>query len=63
MGSKTKTYNVNMLMIREPDSDGNVVPSVRKNGATLAVAGGMHQDVASKMGEVPDSEGYRREGF
>ena len=33
------------------------------DGATVAVAGVIHQDVDPELGEVPDLEGYRqREG-
>ena len=64
MGSKTKTYHVNMLkkyISREPE--GNVVPVDDTDGATVAVAGVIHQDVDPELGEVPDFEGYRqREG-
>ena len=64
MGSKTKTYHVNMLkkyISREPE--GNVVPVDDTDGATIAVAGVIHQDVDPELGEVPDLEGYRqREG-
>ena len=64
MGSKTKTYHVNMLkkyISREPE--GNVVPVDDTDGATVAVAGVIHQDIDPELGEVPDLEGYRqREG-
>ena len=64
MWSKTKTYHVNMLkkyISREPE--GNVVPVDGTDGATVAVAGVIHQDVDPELGEVPDLEGYRqREG-
>ena len=64
MGSKTKTYHVNMLkkyISREPE--GNVVTVDSTDGATIAVAGVIHQDVDPELGEVPDLEGYRqREG-
>ena len=64
MGSKTKTYHVNMLkkyISREPEE--NVVPVDDTDGATVAVAGVIHQDVDPELGEVPDLEGYRqREG-
>ena len=64
MGSKTKTCHVNMLkkyISREPE--GNVVPVDSTDGATIAVAGVIHQDVDPELGEVPDLEGYRqREG-
>ena len=64
MGSKTKTYHVNMLkkyISREPE--GNVVTVDSTDSATIAVAGVIHQDVDPELGEVPDLEGYRqREG-
>ena len=64
IGSKTKTYHVNMLkkyISREPE--GNVVPVDDIDGATVAVAGVIHQDIDPELGEVPDLEGYRqREG-
>ena len=64
MGSKTKTYHVNMLkkyISREPEE--NVVPVDDTDGATVAVAGVIHQDVDPELGEVPDLEGYhQREG-
>ena len=61
MGSKTKTYHVNMLkkyISREPE--GNVVPVDATDGATVAVAGVIHQDVDPELGELPDLEGYRQ---
>ena len=64
MGSKTKTCHINMLkkyISREPEGD--VVPVDDTDGATLAVASVIHQDVNPELGEVPDLEGYRqREG-
>ena len=64
MGSKTKTYQVNMLKMyisREPE--GNMVPVDDIDSATVAVASVIHQDVDPELGEVPDLEGYRqREG-
>ena len=64
MGSKMKTYHINMLkkyISREPE--GNVVTVDDTDGATVAVAGVIHQDVDPELGEVPDLEGYRqREG-
>ena len=59
MGSKMKTYHVNMLkkyISGEPE--GNVVLVDATDGATVAVAGVIHQDVDSELGEVPDLEGY-----
>ena len=53
MGSKTKTYHVNMLkkyISREPD--GNVVPVDDSDGVTVAVAGVIHQDVDPELGET-----------
>ena len=47
MESKTKTYNVNMLkkyISIEPDVEGNAVSVDSKDDATVAVAGGIHQD-------------------
>ena len=64
MGYKTKTYHINMLkkyISREPE--GNVVPVHSTDGATVAVAGVIQQDVDPELGEVPDLEGYsQREG-
>ena len=64
MGSKTKTSHINMLkkyISREPE--GNVVRVDDTDGATIAVAGVIHQDADPELGEVPDLEGYRqREG-
>ena len=46
---------------REPE--GNVVPIDDTDGATVAVAGVIHQDGDPELGEVPDLEGYlQREG-
>ena len=63
MGSKTKTYHINMLkkyISREPEE--NVVPVDDTDGATVAVAGVIHQGVNQKMGEVPGPESGRQEG-
>ena len=63
MGSKTKTYHVNMLkkyISREPE--GNVVPVDDTDGATVALAGMIHQGVNQKREEVRDPEGGRQEG-
>ena len=60
MGSKTKTYHINMLkkyISREPE--GNVVPVNDTEGATIEVTGVIYQD--PELGEVPDLEGYARE--
>ena len=64
MGSKTKTYDVNILkkyISREPEVEGNVVPVIGRDGATVAVASVKHQDVDSELGEVPNLEGYHQE--
>ena len=45
---------------REPE--GKVVPVNVTDGATVTVAGVLHQDVKPKMGEVPGPEGGRQEG-
>ena len=61
MGSKTKTYHVNMLkknISREPER--NVVPVDDTDGTTVAVAGVIHQDVDPELGEVPVLECYRQ---
>ena len=48
---------------REPDTEGNVVPIDNSDGAAVALAGVIHQDVDPELGEVPDLEDYRqREG-
>ena len=63
MGSKTKTYHVNMLkkyISREPSAEGKVVPIDSKEGATVAVAGVIHEDVDPELEEVPDLEDYRQ---
>ena len=57
MGSKTKTYHVNMLnkyIAREPEVD--VVHTSNENDATIAVAGVIYQDTDPELGEVPDFE-------
>ena len=53
MGSKTKTYHVNMLkkyLAREPEVD--VVHESNKDDATIAVAGLIYQDTDPELGEV-----------
>ena len=60
MGSKTKTYHVNMLkkyISREHDIEGNVVSVDSTEGATVAVAGVIHHDVNPEMEEVGYPEG------
>ena len=56
MGSKTKTYHVNMLSIlyipREPEVD--VVHTSNKDDATIAVARLIYQDTKPELGEVTD---------
>ena len=63
MGSKTKTYHINMIkkyISTEPDVEVNVVTASSKGGATVAVAGVIYQDVDPELGEVPELEGYRQ---
>ena len=60
MGSKTKTYHLNMLkkyIAREPEVD--VVHTSNQDDSTIAVAGVIYQDTDPELGEVPDLEGYR----
>ena len=55
MGSKTKTYHLNMLkryIVREPEVD--MEHTSNKDDVTLAVAGVIYQDTDPEMGEVPD---------
>ena len=50
MGSKTKTYHVNMLkkyIAREPEVD--VVPTSNKDDATMGVAGVIYQDTDQRV--------------
>ena len=63
MGSKTKTYHVNMLkkyISREPDVVVDVVPTKMEDGGTVAVASVLHQDIDPDMGEVTDLECCRQ---
>ena len=56
MGSKTKTYLLNMLkkyIVREPEVD-------RVTTIAVAVAGVIYQDTDPELGEVPDLEGYHQ---
>ena len=58
MGSKTKTYHLNMLkkyIAGEPKVD--VVHTSNKDGATVAVAVVIYQVIDLEQGEVPDLEG------
>ena len=61
MGSKTKTYHINMLKkYISRELEGNEVPVDDTDGATDGV---IHQDVDPDLGELPDLEGYhQREG-
>ena len=65
MGSKTKTYNVNMLkkyIARKPEAD--MVLTSNKEDAIIAVAGLIYQDIDPEMGEVPDLVAFiRKKGF
>ena len=59
MGSKTKTYQVNMLkkyIARKPQVD--VVHTSNKDDVTIAVTRVIYQDTDPELGEVPDLEGY-----
>ena len=60
MGSKTKTYHMNMLkyIAREPEAE--VVHASDKDDATISVAGVIYQDTDPELGEVPDLEGYHQ---
>ena len=64
MGSKTKTYHLNMLkkyIAREPEVD--AVHTSYKDVVTIAVAGVIYQDTDPELGKVPDLEGYpQKEG-
>ena len=43
--------------------ESHVVPAVSKDGATVAVASAIHEDVDPELGEIPDLEGYcQKEG-
>ena len=44
---------------REPDVEVDVVPTNSGDGATVAVASVIHQDLDPELGEAPDLEGYR----
>ena len=62
MGSKTKTYHVNMLkkyIAREPEV--NVVHTNNKYDANTAVAPVICQDIDRELGEVLDFEGIIKE--
>ena len=64
MGSKTKTYHLNMLkkytsIAREPEVD--VELTSNKDDETIAVAGVIYQDTDPEMGEVPDLKGDHQE--
>ena len=61
MGSKTKTFHVNMwkkYIARESEVD--VVHTSNKDDATIAVAGVIYQDTDPELVEVPDLEGYHQ---
>ena len=60
---RVKTYQVNMLkkyISREPE--GNVLTVDATDGATIVVAGMIHQGVNQKKEEEPDPEGGHQEG-
>ena len=55
MGSKTKTYHVNMLkkyIAREPEVD--VVHASNTDDTTIAAARVNYQDTDPELGEIPD---------
>ena len=61
MGSKTKTYHVNMLkkyIAYVPEV--NVVHTSNKDDATIAVAGVIYQNTDPELGKVLDIEGYHQ---
>ena len=63
MGSKAKTYHLNMLkkyIVREPEVE--VVHTSNKDDATIAVSGVIYQDTDPELGVhvVPDLEGYHQ---
>ena len=61
MGSKTKTYHLNMLkkyIAREPKVD--IVHTSNKDDATIAITGVIYQDTDPALGEVPNLEGYHQ---
>ena len=64
MGSKKKTYHINMLkkyIAREPEVD--VVHTSNKDDVKIAEAGVIYQDTDPELGEVPDLEGcHQKEG-
>ena len=63
MRANTNTYHINKLkkyISREPDIEGYVGPVDRKDGATTALAGVIHQDVDLNLTEVLDLKGDRQ---
>ena len=44
--------------VQSEDAEVVVVPTSKKDGATVTVASVIHQDTDSELGEVPDLEGY-----
>ena len=59
MGSKAKTYHVNMLkkyIARKPE---DVVSASIKDDATVTAANVIHQDTDPELEEVLDFEGFR----
>ena len=61
MGSKKKTYHVNILkkyIARETELD--VKHTSNKDDATIAVAGVIYQDTDPELEEVADIEGYHQ---
>ena len=61
MGSKTKTYHVNLMknyIARKPKVD--AVHTSNKDDVTIAVAREIYQDTDPQLGEVPELEGYHQ---
>ena len=61
MGSKTKTYHLNMLkryIAREPEV--SMVHTSNKDNVTIAVARLIYQDTDPEMGEVPGLSSEKR---
>ena len=61
MGSKAKTYHVNMLkkyISKEPEVD--VVHTGNKDDATTAVDRMIYQNTDPELGEMLDLEGYHQ---
>ena len=63
VGSKTKMYHVNMLkdfIAREPEV--NVVPTNKKDDATVSVASVIHQDTDQDLGKYQTCRAIAKKG-